>query len=364
MRVLYFSQGYSPHDERFLSALSKTEHEIFFLRLYTISQAALPAEVTELTLPGLTQNLAKRRYSTIVHTLEALLQEVKPDLVHAGPLQCPAWLVARTGFKPLVSMSWGSDLLQDADRSRKMRWRTTYTLAKTTVLLGDCEAVAQKALSFGFTPEKIRLFPWGVDLAHFNPQGKAPLRKQLKWQKAVVFLCTRTMEPLYGVEIVVKAFIEVAKQFPQARLLLLGKGSQEDSLRQQVEQAGLDDRVYFGGFVLRDKLPQVYRSADVYVSASHSDGSSVSLMEALACARPALVSDIPGNREWIQPGVHGWLFEDGSAADLAAKMVQICEKGFDPEMAFAARRLAEERADWNKNFQSLLSAYDLALRSV
>ena len=126
----------------------------------------------------------------------------------------------------------------------------------------------------------------------------------------------------------------------------------------------MGDQVYFGGFASRADLPGIYRSADVYVSASHSDGSSVSLMEALACGKPALVSDIPGNREWIQTGVQGWLFKDGDAHELAAKMESICENGVEPLLATNARLLAEARADWGRNFQSLMDAYELALGSV
>jgi len=65
-----------------------------------------------------------------------------------------------------------------------MRWRTIFTLSKTTVLLADCRAVANKAESFRFPPERIKIFPWGVDLDFFVPTGTAPLRRRLKWQKA------------------------------------------------------------------------------------------------------------------------------------------------------------------------------------
>ena len=62
----------------------------------------------------------------------------------------------------------------------------------------------------------------------------------------------------------------------------------------------------------------MYRAADLYLSASHSDGSSVSLMEALGCGLPVLVSDIPGNREWVTDGEQGWLFPDGDDAAAVA----------------------------------------------
>ena len=82
--------------------------------------------------------------------LRSVLARLKPDLVHAGPVQSPAFMAALAGFHPLVSMSWGSDLLRDADSSGWMRWMTRYTLNRTTLLVGDCQAVQQKAISFGF----------------------------------------------------------------------------------------------------------------------------------------------------------------------------------------------------------------------
>jgi len=85
-------------------------------------------------------------------------------------------------------------------------------------------------------------------------------------------------------------------------------------------------------------------------------------MEALASGLPCLVSDIPGNREWIEDGVNGWLFRDGGVDDLAAKISSAIEsrKSFK-KIGESARRTAEEKADWEKNFGKLLETYDKVL---
>jgi glycosyltransferase involved in cell wall biosynthesis len=104
--------------------------------------------------------------------------------------------------------------------------------------------------------------------------------------------------------------------------------------------------------------------ADLYISASHVDGSSVSLMEALACGLPCLVSDIPANREWVTDGENGWLFPDGDAEALAARILQAIDRKYELyEMGLSARQLAESRADWNKNFPLLLFAYQSAINN-
>jgi glycosyltransferase involved in cell wall biosynthesis len=119
------------------------------------------------------------------------------------------------------------------------------------------------------------------------------------------------------------------------------------------------ERVHFGGQIAQGDLPRWYHMADLYISPSHVDGSSVTLMEALASGLPCLVSDIPGNREWIQDGVNGWLFRDGDMDDLAEKILQtINNRKSLKSIGEAARKTAEQKADWEQNFGKLLKAYE------
>jgi L-malate glycosyltransferase len=89
----------------------------------------------------------------------------------------------------------------------------------------------------------------------------------------------------------------------------------------------------------------------------------VTLMEALASGLPCLVSDIPGNREWVEEGVNGWLFRDGDVDDLAEKILNAIKnrKSFK-KIGEAARKTAEEKADWKKNFGKLLEVYNVIAR--
>jgi len=207
-------------------------------------------------------------------------------------------------------------------------------------------------------------------LQHFSPQrpgnsaAESDLRARLGWgDEAFVLLSTRGWAPLYGVEELARAFVRAARQRPQLRLLMLGNGPQASLVRRIFMQGGVLDRVHFPGQVSQESLPRYYHAADLYISASHSDGSSVSLMEALACGVPALVSDIPGNREWIEPGVQGWWFPVGDVDALANAILHAADgRERLPKMGRAARQLAEARANWEKNFPKLLEAYELACR--
>lgn len=368
MRVLYFTRDYTPHDHRFLSALAATPHAIYSLRLerrgMQREDRPLPPAVTQVAWPGGQHPVSRWEGLRLIPALRRVLREVQPDVVHAGSVQTAALLTALSGYRPLVTMSWGSDLLKDADRDGRWRWATRYTLAHTSVLVGDCKAVEDKAASFGFPRQRVVLFPWGVDLQRFCPGEEPDLRARFGWRDdAFILLSNRAWEPLYGVDGLARAFARAARQDDRLHLLLLGGGSQAQLLRMVLLDNGLLDRVHFGGQVSNIDLPRYYRAADLYLSASHSDGSSFSLMEALGCGRPALVSAIPGNVEWITPGAQGWLFPDGDEAALEAGMLRAAklETAKLNEMGRAARGLAEARADWSRNFPRLLDAYQLAI---
>jgi glycosyltransferase involved in cell wall biosynthesis len=294
--------------------------------------------------------------------LRRILQQVKPDLLHAGPLQGPAYLAALAGLHPLVSMSWGSDLLIEARKSAEMEQVTRYTLEHSDALVGDCEPVVSAAVSFGFPRNKITAFPWGVNLDEYSPAGSSELRGELEWNRRFVVISTRNWEPLLGVDVLARGFALSACQNDDLRLLLLGGGSQESLIRGILAEAEVLDKVYFAGRAAEPEMPMLFHSADLYISATHSDGSSVSLMQALACGLPVLVSDIPGNREWVDPGKNGWMFADGSPDELARGILNAArQRDTLSQMGESARLTAEARADWDVNFPRLYEAYDTAL---
>jgi glycosyltransferase involved in cell wall biosynthesis len=358
---LYFSRSYTVHDHRFLTALVNSNYQVFYLRLearqHALEERALPRGVEQIDWAGGRRPFRWVDFPRLLSDLKKVLNLVKPDLVQAGPLQTAALLVALTGYQPLVSMSWGYDLLIDAERNPFYRWATRYSLGKSAAMVGDCTTIRKKAVAYGMADERIVTFPWGIDLQQFTPGEKNPKRETF------TLLSTRSWEPIYGMDILAQAFVMAAHRQPSLRLIMLGNGSMKDRLRQTFQEAGVLGQVEFPGQIGQAELPPFYHRADLYVCASHSDGTSISLLEALASGRPVVLSDIPGNREWVTPGLQGWLFPDGDA-QLMAQCIQHAVENRPQliEMAIAARRLAEQRADWNKNFSELFKAHDLAFR--
>ena len=364
MRLLYFSKNYSTHDHRFLLASIHGGHETFYLRLEgntrQMEDRPVPPQVEQIQWVGGRQPF--HWYNLPAYTLDfrRVIQVVKPDLVHAGPIQTCALIVALAGFHPLLSMSWGFDLMQDVHRNRWMKAGTKFVMKRSAYFTSDAAVTREVAIAFGMDPAHTSIVPWGVDLDIFKPVNG---HTQVKSNRQI--LCNRSWEPRYGVDILAQAFGQIAAVRKDLGLILLGGGSQAQSIRTILNTAGVLDRVQFGGQVSQKELPGWYREADLFVSPSHVDGTSVSLLEALASGLPVIVSDIPGNKEWVEDGINGWLFPDGNSSALADKIATVLDQPERlVEVGRAGRRSVQERGDWVKNEALLLKSYELAIQHV
>ena len=377
MRILYFSRNYTPHDFRFLNSLSKTEHEIFYLKLEAnqrqVEDRPVPENVQQILWASGQREFRWSDLPRLVLDFHRIVKRLKPDIVHAGPIQTCAFIAVLSGFRLILTKSWGYDLVKDAESSWWMKRITYYVLRNSAFFTSDANVTRDKAVSFGMKPENIVVFPWGVNIERFAPKSdrgrktkddKSSSSVRGTRSKAITLFCNRTWEAIYGVDVLAKAFVKVVNVNPDVSLILLGGGSQGPKIRKILMNGGVMDRVHFGGQVGQRDLPRWYHMADIYISPSHVDGSSVSLLEALACGMPSIVSDIAGNKEWIEDGVNGWTFRDGNADDLAEKILSaIKSRRSFGRIGKAARKTAEERADWKKNFGKLLEAYDKALKA-
>src|SRR5215471_5507942 len=351
MRVLYFSDNSSDHNRRFLQKISSHGHEAFFLDIAgSRPRFEMPAGVTQLR-PALTisQPRDPRSVEAFLPELESPLQTLQPDVFHAGPVQTCGYLAALTQFHPRIVMSWGSDLLLHARASGAWERATRYALEGADGFVCDCKTVREAALRYA-NLENIAEFPWGIEPGRFSPTGE----KMTYWGEnpgIVTFLCTRSWEPLYDIDVLLEAFTDAYSQNPFLRLLLVGHGSMEVFIRQFIEQRNLTTAVQIHSEQDPNNMPKWFRSADIYVSCAKSDGTSISMLEAMATGLPVLVSDIPSNREWVNPSENGWLAEVGSVEAFAAGLLRAAGQSRDDIKAISARNqlLVIQRANWDKN---------------
>jgi glycosyltransferase involved in cell wall biosynthesis len=142
-------------------------------------------------------------------------------------------------------------------------------------------------------------------------------------------------------------------------LVLGGNGSLAPVVRQFIAEHAMQDLIYMPGRVPQEDLPNLYRAVDVYLSCAHSDGTSVSLLEAMAHGLPVIVTNRRSNIEWVNEGVNGWLAEDGNADSFATAILQAVSSSSEKLRGIARANLlvTSQRADWELNSKLLLKAY-------
>ncbi len=365
MRIVYLTDNNSVHNRRFLEKLVSAGYEVWFWDL-TATEAlggGYPDGVQSITSErSVDRGASPGRYGELLPQFRSVVEKLRPALVHAGSVQSGGYLAALGDFHPMLLMSWGSDLLLDAERNYEWNRATELALQKADAFFCDCGTVLKKANSFREFPDSLVVqFPWGLTRGVYSPLGPLPADdKFVQKEGTTTFIYTRSYEALYGTDALLDGFYRAWRSNHSLRLLLLGDGSQTRIIRNYVQVHGLSDAVFLIGPQPADELPSWFRAADAYVSCARSDGTSISLLEAMATGLPVIVTDIPSNREWVTEPDNGWLVPIGSAEEVAAAMLRVSNLTAQERHAISERnqRVVAERADWDKNFPRLLEMYE------
>jgi glycosyltransferase involved in cell wall biosynthesis len=368
VRILYFTRGYTTHDRRFLAKI-RERHEAFFLRLendgMAYEQRPVPCGVKVVSWSGGERwSPDPESWLKLMPAFEQVIHEVQPHLIHAGPIQSCGFMTALSGFHPFVLMSWGFDVLVDAYRDDFWNWLTRFTIERSDRLVCDCRHVSTRVRELAeYEKDKIVEFPWGVELSKFQAGERTMFLKDGNWRESLVVISTRTWREDYGTLVLLDAFRLAYESEPRLKLVMLGGGPMAGAIQDYVARHRLAEAVKPVGFRPEDELPEWFRSADLYLSGAPSDGSSISLLGALAAGLPAIVSDNPSNREWVAKDVNGWLAIPGDPRSFAAALIEAAR--MTPEqrrrIGRRSRDVAMKRANWDENSAVLLNAYEQVL---
>jgi glycosyltransferase involved in cell wall biosynthesis len=285
--------------------------------------------------------------------IKMLLQKINPEVVGGLGLSNYGFYAAFCGKHPLVVGAYGSDVLRAPKESRRLKWMVQYAISKADLVTADAEILRRAIIELGGKEEKVIVFPLGVDETLLSVGSE----RDFSPKEEFIILSYRSLEPLYNIELILRSFPIVLGQVEKAKLIIAGDGSQRGKLENLASQIGIREQTQFIGAVPHEKVPDLLASADVYLSASLSDSTSVSLLEAMAAGAYPIVSDIPGNREWIKDGVNGSVVPIGDPLTLADKIVQALRS--DELRKTAAKNnleLITKRALWDDNISFLEAA--------
>jgi glycosyltransferase involved in cell wall biosynthesis len=208
------------------------------------------------------------------------------------------------------------------------RLRAAIREARTFLCLSS--EIEREAKAAGLDPERFVRVTNGVDRRRFSPEGA---RAELP-ESTVLFV--GRLDRQKRVDVLLRAFAELVRRVPEARLALAGEGPLEDELRSLARSLELDGRATFLG--RRDDVPALLRSARAFVLPSEAEGTSNALLEALSVGTPVVASEIAANQELVRDERDALLVPAGDPAALARALERILE-----DRALAARLSASGR---------------------
>jgi glycosyltransferase involved in cell wall biosynthesis len=352
MKICLLSNALSIHTRRWAGLLVDKGAQVHLISFR--KGRPLPESETYVFEPKFNNAFCKLIYFAYnMKQVKKLILEINPDVLHAHYLTNYGLAGTLSGYKPLVVSTWGSDLLVDANKSFLHKQLIRCVLKRADLVTIMAEHMRDALLQLGCRPNKIMKVSLGIDLSQFNIYGKSK-----DTNDDCLMVGVRAFEKEQNNEHIIDAMVYLAKSTGKVKLHFYGDGSRLDACRERVGRLSLRKDIRFLGKVAHKDIPSIYRNADIYVSASTSDGDHVSLMEAMACGLFPVVSDIPANREWIKDGENGFLSSLHHPKDLADTIRRAMEDRHLREKAmFHNFELIKAKALYGSDVDKLIQSY-------
>lgn len=340
--VLLVGDATSPHVRRLATALDEAEVSLAVASFSGL--AGLPGALFDL---GDQPAHRSRRYPIAIPRLTRIIRRIQPRIVHAHYLSSFGLLAAvsiraiRPVRRPvLVQSVWGTDILVTA-RSPFRRIMATYALRRADAVTGDSAELEVETRRIAgqlrwhrlvFGPPK-NLFDRG---AHREP----------------LIVSSRRLDPDMRVGQVIQAFAHLRDSHPDFshfKLVVCGSGSELPALAARWSSRSIQ----FQGQVAAHQLQDLLLRASAFVSIPMSDGTSASLLEAMAAGAVPIVNNLPANLEWVRPELGEIVTRNPSMSELAAAMARAAARTVDRRLMSAA--VAESA--WESQIASLIGLY-------
>lgn len=353
MRIAFLANGQSVHTKKWLSFFVDKEYDI---HLITFTAGKRIGGVKTHNL----RYFRKLAYLFRIWEVKKVVKDINPDVLHAHFLSHYGMYGALTGFRPFVVSAWGSDVLIDPKRSRLKRYVVKYVVRSADVVTVNAEFLMKSVADLGASKERVRFVGHGVDPKKFCREIKnKALKERLKIPvSSPVIISTRSLKPIYNIETLIKAIPLVLESRTDTYFVIVGGGSLRQPLKAMVDQLKISENVKFVGTVPHLEVQDFLAMSDVYVSTSLSDTTPVSLLEAMACKLPVVVTNIEGNREWVKDGANGLLFPKRNFGVLAEKILYLLgDQNTRRQFGILNRKIVKKRGNYKKEMGEMEQIY-------
>ncbi|KAF5436482.1 Glycosyltransferase involved in cell wall bisynthesis [Candidatus Methanophagaceae archaeon] len=200
--------------------------------------------------------------------------------------------------------------------------------------------------------DKMRVIPNGVDTELFQPDNGISIKHQTP-----TILWVGRFVPGKSVEYIIQAAKILVNEIPDLKILLIGDGPSKDKILSLVEKFNLNKNVIIKEYVANEKMPEMYQKSDVFVLPSLNEGVPKTLLEAMACGKPVVISDFPHLKELVKDA--GLMFPKGDVHALADNIKRlIMDKKLAKEFGSTGRMKIVEDHSWENTVRKTIEMYE------
>lgn len=276
----------------------------------------------------------------------------RPDVIHAH-FGTWAGYAARLAYHkygiPYVVTEHASSInAGNVTREQAAILRTAYSDAKRVVCVGS---LLKKSLTpYLRSPEQAVVIPNFVDIGTFRFSTRDP-----ETPRPFTFVSVGNLNKRKGFGELTEAFSRTFKSRREVRLAIVGDGEEENSLKEQIRQSGMDGQIRLTGRLSREKVADILAESDAFVLASHAETFGIVFIEAMATGMPAVGTVCGGPEDIITPEC-GYLIQPGDVSALADSMLQLYEHYHTFNQKHIRQSIAE-RFDFRLAGKRLLEIY-------
>jgi len=308
MKILQVGPN-SVHVTRYIKAIHSPEFKQYLLSESTNTEVSIEGQFAVKV-----HTLNPFRVAAFYKKIKQILQKINPDIIHIHQVNRMAYFVskiAKTLNIPVVTTAWGSDVLLMPFKNRFYYFLVRKTIERSMIVTADALEMISAMQKMVPNANKYELIQYGID----------PI---VASEKEKMIYSNRLHEPLYKIDQIIRHFYEFIQENLNWTLSIGAEGSETGKLKALVHDLGIENKVQFLGWLDNEKNKGTYAKAAIYISIPESDGTSVSLLEAMSAGCIPIVSDLSSNRDWIQDGKNGVIakanmnpFENALQLDLA-----------------------------------------------
>jgi len=217
--------------------------------------------------------------------------------------------------------------------------------------------------STGLSRERAYYIPNAVDTDIFSSLRRTDLWRGMDPSRVNIVYVGRLVHGK-GLMTLAEAFSQASEEMGTLSLILVGGGPYLERIRAYLSNRVLEDRVCFLGSVCHNYLPEVYARSSMVVLPSLSEGLSRVLLEAMACEKPVIVTDIPANLSLVQDEINGLVVGVGDVAGLSRAILRLAaDKGLQRRLGREARETVLQRYRVERRVEDMLEVYFAVLKS-